>query len=205
MQIPYDVSYRDVDKTDALAGLIDEKVGKLEEVCDHISSCHIAVEKTHDHPKSGSPYRVRLDITVPPGHEIAVVKSPDDGVQYDPVDTVIRSAFDAAVRQLKELNDRQNQHVKTHPEQQIGGIVTKLFPEEGYGFLKSMSSEDIYFHQNSVLNGEFDRLTVGSGVQFFVTEGEDGPQASTVRLVSKPGDRVGKAEAEVVAQPLGWS
>lgn len=205
MQIPYDVSYRDVDKTDALSSLIDEKIGKLEEVCDHISSCHIAVEKTHDHPKSGSPYRVRLDITVPPGHEIAVVKSPDDGVQYEPLDTVIRSAFDAAVRQLKELNDRQNRQVKTHTEQQIGGIVTKLFPKEGYGFLKSMDSQEIYFHQNSVLNHDFDRLTVGSGVQFFASEGEDGLQASTVRLVDKPGDRVGQADEEIVAQPLGWS
>jgi hypothetical protein len=50
---------------------------------------------------------VRLDITVPPSHELAVERSPDSGTQYEPVDAVIRHAFDAMERQLKELNERQ--------------------------------------------------------------------------------------------------
>lgn len=206
MQIPLDITYRDVDKTPALEELIRSKVAKLEDVCDHIMGCHIAVERAHTHPSHGSPYRVRLDLTVPPGHEIAVAKNPGEGVQYDALETVIRDVFDAARRQLKELTEKQQNHTKSHPEQAVGGIVSKLFPSEGYGFLKTLDGQEVYFHSNSVLHDDFDRLTVGSGVQYFLSEGIDGPQASTVRLIDKSGirppeDRSGSTPIEA---PQGW-
>ncbi|NEQ32387.1 MAG: HPF/RaiA family ribosome-associated protein [Leptolyngbya sp. SIO4C5] len=208
MQVPLETVYRGVEKTDALETLIQEKVDKLEMVCDHIIGCHVAVEQVHEHPEAGSPYRVRINLTVPPGHELAVDKSPDKGTQYQPPEALIRDAFEAAQRQLTELVDRQQQKVKQHPDQAVGGIVTKLFPNEGYGFLKSMSGQEIYFHQNSVLHDDFDRLTVGSGVRFMVTDGQEGPQATTVQLINKPGERAGKGadeeETTVAKPPAGW-
>ncbi|MGG6239644.1 HPF/RaiA family ribosome-associated protein [Nodosilinea sp. AN01ver1] len=206
MQIPLDITYRDVDKTPALEALIRSKVDKLEDVCDHIMGCHIAVERAHTHPSHGSPYRVRLDLTVPPGHEIAVAKNPGEGVQYDSLETVIRDVFDAARRQLKELTEKQQNHTKSHPEQVVGGIVSKLFPSQGYGFLKSLDGQEIYFHSNSVLHDAFDRLTVGAGVQYFLSEGIDGPQASTVRLLDKSGVRPpdDRSDSAPIEQPQGW-
>lgn len=85
--------------------------------------------------------------------------------------------------------------------------MTKLFPSEGYGFLKAMSGEEIYFHKNSVLHDDFGRLTVGTGVRFFLSQGQDGPQASTVQIVSKPGERAGKSrdtKETAAVPPLGW-
>lgn len=107
MNVQPEITYRSVEKTEAIDSLVNSKIAKLEKFCDHISSCRVAIEKAHDHPSSGSPYRVRLDITVPPSHELAVDRSPDNGNQYEPVDAVIRHAFDAMERQLKELNERQ--------------------------------------------------------------------------------------------------
>ncbi|MEL6319867.1 MAG: HPF/RaiA family ribosome-associated protein [Cyanobacteria bacterium J06626_14] len=187
MQLPIDISYRNVEKTPAIDDLIRSKAEKLEEVCDHIMGCHIAIEQTHTHPEKGSPYRVRIDLTVPPNHEIVAEKSPDEGIQYDALQVVIRDAFEAARRQLKELTEKQQNRTKSHPEQVTGGIITKLFLEEGYGFLKAFDDQEIYFHRNSVLHDDFERLTVGTGVQFFLSQGEKGPQASTVRLINKPG------------------
>ena len=46
-------------------------------------------------------------------------------------------------------------------------------------------SEEIYFHRNAVLDGAFDRLSIGSEVAFVEEEGEKGPQASTIRLIGK--------------------
>lgn len=203
MQI-LNVTYRDVEKTDALDALVHEKAEKLDEVCDHIMGCHIAIEQDHKNPSSGSPYRVRIDLTVPPGHELAVDKSPNEGVQYQPLESVIRDAFDAARRQLAELVERQRNEVKVHPQQVVAAIVTRIFPEEGYGFIKTLEGQEVYFHQNSVLHDDFDRIEVGTGVQFFVEEGEKGPQATTVRVIDKPGSRVNKAEQEEIEPPLGW-
>jgi len=204
MRIPVDITYRNIQKTDALEALIQDKLNKLDEVCDHIMGCHIAIEQVHTHPNSGSPYRVRIDMTVPPQHELAVVKSPNEGVQYDSLEGVIRDAFDAARKQLKKLNDQQNQKVKYHPEQAVGGVITQLFPEEDYGFIKTMEAQDIYFNRNSVLHGDFDRLAVGTGVHFFVVDGVEGPRASTVQIVDKPGVRAERVDERHVDMPEGW-
>lgn len=204
MQVPPEVTYRNVDKTSALEDLIDERIAKLEEVCDHISSCRIAVEKIHTNPDHGSPFRVRLDLTVPPGHELAVSENPGQSTQYVPLEAVIRDAFDSARKQLIKLNDRQKNRTKTHPEQEMGAIVTQLFPEEGYGFLRDLDGQEIYFNRNSVLNNDFDRLTLGTGVHCFTRDGDDGPMASTVQIVSKPGARAEKSEGSPIDLPAGW-
>lgn len=207
MRVPLDVTYRNVEKNNALDDLISTKVEKLEEVCDHIIGCHVAVEKVHTHPSHGSPFRVRIDLTVPPGHELVIAKNPSEGVQHEPLESVIRDTFDVARRQLRDLNRQQNNRIKYHPEQVMGGIVTRLFPSENYGFLKTLQGQEIFFHRNSVLHDEFDRLIVGTGVHFFITEGEKGLQASTVRLVDKPGIRPAeeRANPEIMDIPKGWS
>lgn len=207
MQVPLDITYRGVDKSPALESLIRSKAEKLEAVCDHIIGCHIAVEQAHTHPSQGSPFRVRLDLTVPPGHEIAVDKNPGEGIQYDSLESVIREAFDAARSQLKTLTEKQQNRVKQHPEQAIAGIVTKLFPTENYGFLKTLEGQEVYFHRHSVLQDDFDLLTVGAGVQFFLSEGINGLQASTLKLIDKPGIRTANDSLEdaPTEQPRGWS
>jgi len=61
--------------------------------------------------------------------------------------------------------------------------VVKIFPGEGYGFLEDDEGREIYFHRNSVLDGAFQRLEVGSEVRFAEEAGEKGPQASSVGLI----------------------
>ncbi len=206
MKVGLEVVYRDVEKSDAIETLIQEKLDKLERLCNYISSCHIAVEKVHDRPSHGSPYRVRIDLTVPPNHEIVADSNPGDTNQYVELDTVVRDAFSKAERQLKELTQRQRESEKTQGDaaQDTTALVTKLFPESDYGFLRALDGEEIYFHRNSVLHDDFDRLEVGTGVRYVAVLGEQGSQATTVQIVDKAGVRVGKSEDTIVEPPLGW-
>jgi cold shock CspA family protein/ribosome-associated translation inhibitor RaiA len=188
MKIKPEITYRHLEKTTAIQSLVEEKITKLEQFCDYMNSCHVVIEKDNDRPSSGSPYRVSIDITIPHGRELAVVKSPDRGKQYPSLETVIRDAFEAARRQLIDLTTEQKGERKLHPEQQVGAIVTKLFIEQGYGFLQEISTgKEIYFHCNSVTNNDFERLKVGSGVRYKETMGEMGPQATTVQILD-PGN-----------------
>jgi cold shock CspA family protein len=66
----------------------------------------------------------------------------------------------------------------------VGAIVSKIFPGEGYGFLRTVNGREIYFHRNSLLNMEFEELKEGRGVRFFEEDGEKGPQASTVQVIN---------------------
>jgi cold shock CspA family protein/ribosome-associated translation inhibitor RaiA len=189
MQNPVTMSFRNVRKNPAIETLIRKQAAKLERVCDHIVSCRVAVEKPQEHQKSGNPFRVRIDATVPPEHELVVIREAGEGDLHQQLSTVIRNGFGALRRQLRKLVDKQHGDVKAHPEQEVGGFVVRLFRDQGYGFIKATDGHEIYFHKNSLAAGNFDRLAVGSGVQWVEQQGDKGPQASTVRVMDKRGSR----------------
>ncbi len=190
MQVPLEVSFREVAKTENLDNLIREKVDKLEELCDYMTSCRVAVEKPQKNIRSGNPYRVRIEINVPPSHKIIVTREPGEGEMHDEISTVLRRAFDRASRQLKEIMEKQHDEVKEHPMQEATAIVEKIFKDKGYGFLRTIDNQEIYFHKNSVLHDDFDRLEIGTGVRFVEKQGEKGIQASSVYIINKPGSRM---------------
>ena len=183
MQIPLEISYRDIRKTNNIDNLIREKVNKLERICDYMTSCRVAVEKPQRAINDGSPFRIRIDMRVPPGHELVVERKPGEGAMSDGLEKVIRYAFDAAKKQLEKLTQKQRENVKQHPQQEVAAIVDRVFYDDGYGFLRTVNGREIYFHKNSVLNKDFEKLEAGMGVNFFEEEGDEGPQASTVHVI----------------------
>ena len=208
MQIPPEITYRNIEKTDSIDSLVREKIAKLEQFCDYINSCRVVLEKTHENPSSGSPYKVSIDITIPHGREIAVSENPDEGKQYPPLEAVIRNAFEAARRQLVSITTEQKGERKVHPEQEISAVIVKLFADQDYGFIKTIDTgREVYFHRNSVVNVDFDELSVGNGVRFKETEGEMGPQATSVMVLDKQNSS-SRTEADstlsAVEKPLGW-
>lgn len=197
MQVPLQIELRDVKRTPDLEALIEEKVAKLEQICDHITRCRVAIEKPHEHPSSGSPYRINIDITVPPGHEIVVNKDPRDHDLHDSLETVVVNAFHAAERQLKELTERQRGEERRRPQEgERRAIVTKVFPDEGYGFLRALDADhEVYFHQNAVAEADdFQDIAVGTEVRYEEALGEMGPQATTVKIIGKRGERISEGE-----------
>jgi len=183
MQVPVEISYRDINKTNLIDDLIREKVKKLERVCDYMTSCRVAVEKPQGAINVGSPFRIRINMRVPPGHELIVERKPGEGDMADSLEKVIRYAFDAAKKQLEKLVEIQRKDVKQHPQQEVAAIIDRINYTGGYGFLRTIDGREIYFHKNSVLNKEFDKLEIGAGVNYYEEQGEEGPQASTVHVI----------------------
>ncbi len=160
------------------------------------------MESSQEHQRPGSPCRVRIYLSVPPGHELVVKREESEGHLHEQLPTIVRAAFSAAERQLKELVEKQRGEVKSHPEQERVAFVDKLFPKEDYGFLKTVDGRVLYFHQNSVLSDDFDRLEIGTGVRYVETMVDKGPQASTVQIVDKPGARI-SSEGEIEPDSTG--
>jgi len=204
MQVPLRMTFRNVQKSADIEALIRKQAVKLERVCPRLVSCRISVEKPQAHQKTGNPFRVRVDVTVPPEHELVTVRNAGEGDLHERLPTVVRRAFDATQRQLKKLVERQRGKVKVHPEQEVAGFVIRLFRNGGYGFIKSLEGREIYFHKNSLPAAEFNRLEIGTGVQWNEEEGENGPQATVVRIVDKPGSRISNSKENVLEPPLGW-
>lgn len=180
MKVPLQVTFHGVPSSDRIDELVRDRVAKLERVCDHISSCRVTIEKPHRSRGAAEHWQVRVDLTVPPSHELVVRRESKEQTSRDGLHGVVVEAFDAARRRLEKLNERQRGLVKGHPAQEVGGIVRRLF--EDHGFVRTLDGRDVYFHRNSVL-GAFEDLGVGMGVAFEEEEGEEGPQATTVRVI----------------------
>ncbi|MDH5573205.1 MAG: HPF/RaiA family ribosome-associated protein [Gammaproteobacteria bacterium] len=183
MKIPLQITFRDFPQSDALEANIREKADKLEEYYDQIISCRVMVEAPHGHHHKGNLFHIRVDITVP-GDEIVVSRSPDQHHAHEDAYVAVRDAFNAARRQLQDFAKKQRRHVKTH-EVPPHGVVEKLVPYEDYGTIQTADGREIYFHRNSVINGDLDALEEGAEVRFTESIGDAGPQASTVHVVGK--------------------
>jgi len=109
MQIPLQITIRDVGHSEALEAHIREKAAKLDEFFEHIMSCRVVVEVPHKHHHQGQQYNVRIDIRVAGGGEIAVTR--DHGTD---VYIALRDAFDHAKRQLEDYARKVRGDVKTH-------------------------------------------------------------------------------------------
>jgi len=188
MQVPLEIAFKDIANTTEIEDLIRSQAAKLERICGYITSCRVIVERRQEHQRVGNPYRVRIDLTIPPGHELVVRREPTQGDMHDPLEVVIKRAFNSASRRLQKLVQLQQGEVKAHPEQQATAIVHSLFPAKGYGFIRTVDTqEDIYFHRNSVLHNAFDRLKVGMGVRYAAEVGEKGLQAVSVQVEDTSG------------------
>jgi cold shock CspA family protein len=185
MNGPIEITFHGLKKSAAVETLVRQQIAKLEKTCHHLSSCRVAIEKPHEHAQAGNPYRVRIDLRVPPSHEVVAIRDPLDGVLHDSLQTVVLEAFRVARRQLQTLVERQRRAVKTHEEPHA--TVVRLFPDKGYGFMQTRDGRELYFHRNSVLHDDFARLRIGTAVRFEEEAGEKGPQASTVQIVDRRG------------------
>ena len=203
MQIPLELSFRGFEPGPEIEPMIRRKAEKLDKFHKSINSCRVAVEKPHEHATSGNPYRVRIDLTVPPGHELVVDKTPGDHDLHEDLTTVIIDAFHAAERQVRELAERQQETFEVPHEERA--VVVRIFEDQGYGFIRTPEGREVYFHYNSVAHGDFDRLAVGTEVRFEETMGEMGPQATTVQIVNKPGERATDGGEEAAQPPAGWN
>jgi cold shock CspA family protein len=210
MQVPPEIIYKNIESTLALDTLLQQQIARLERVCNYVVSLHVGIEQEQGRHQEGNPYHVRLEIRVPPNHQLIVNRQsvlhvdakPRADVEPgeipekhgsvtsrkdEPLPTLIRRTFDSARRQLQKLVELQRGEIKSHPQNEVAAFVERLFRDEGYGFIRTTGGEQIYFNKNSTLHGEWDRIRVGTGVRFAAEEGEKGMQATSIEIVSKLG------------------
>lgn len=192
MQVTPEIKFHDVDRSQWVEDYIAERVGRLERFADGITSCHVTLAQEQASHAKGNRYSVMIEVRLPPNHDLAVRKTKDIREMRTQLPALINLAFGAVERQLKKAAALRRYEEKGREDgAQPHGMVEKLFPE-GYGFIRTVDDDrQYYFHRNSVLHDDFDRLAIGTEVRFSAEEGDKGPQASSVQIVSKPGAREG--------------
>jgi ribosomal subunit interface protein len=169
------ITWRDVEQSDAIEADIRDKIHKLEQFYGKIISCKVAVETSNRRHHKGNLYRIHIVLEVPE-REIAVTRDSPEHHAHEDIYVAIRDSFDAARRQLQDYVRKRRGQVKQHVEHQVGR-VRMLNPEEDYGFLETADGREVYFHRNCLIKTDFNALAEGTEVYFMEEQGREGPQA----------------------------
>jgi cold shock CspA family protein len=140
-----------------------------------VFNLRVTLEAT-SHQKQGG-YKVGIVAGVP--NDTVVVKKKGESVR-----PLLIDAFDKLGYQLKELQRKRRQTNKVaEPAEVLDNIgkIKSLSPFESYGFITTVTGQDVYFHENALKDLSMDDLSEGDKVSFGVTEGDKGPQATWVR------------------------
>ncbi len=185
MKLPLQITTRNLSISDAAIDNIKQKVKKLEQFSNHIIACRVMVEAPHRHKHQGTLYNVRIDLTVP-GGELVVKRE-----CHEDIYVAIRDAFDAAKRQLLSFS-RKRRVVKTHaaalrvgkaaPVNASRAKISKLYSEEGFGFIETEHGEELYFARQHLMDADIDELEIGVVVRYSLMPGEQGRQAAAITL-----------------------
>ena len=62
------------------------------------------------------------------------------------------------------------------------GKIKKLVRDRGFGFISATDGREIFFHQSSLVDINFDALNEEQEVEFEVEKSDKGPRAVNVRI-----------------------
>lgn len=65
-------------------------------------------------------------------------------------------------------------------ENRVQGVVKWFSAEKGFGFILVEGSKDVFVHHTAIKGSGFRSLNEGDRVEFEITQGQKGPQASNV-------------------------
>jgi cold shock CspA family protein/ribosome-associated translation inhibitor RaiA len=102
--------------------------------------------------------------------------------ERDDLELALNDVLDDFEREVNELR-RWRRDLRTERPAQPPqlGLIDRLLPDQGYGFIITDDGTQVYFHRNAVHSGlHFEALEDGQRVALNVEPGEKGPQANAV-------------------------
>jgi len=125
------ITFRNMKSSSVVEEWVREEATKLETFYGQITGCRVALEVPHRHHVKGSPYHVRIDLTLPGGELVIkreanlsssvrregkreISKQLEVETPHKNLRLAINDAFRAAARRLQDYARRQRGDVKVH-------------------------------------------------------------------------------------------
>ena len=188
MQIPVEIAFHNIEKSDWAEDAIRDHVSRLESIYDRLITCRVRVDQRARNTSNTIPPVVRIEMSVPGHQDIVVAHEPDRlqrKLQAPDLHNAINEAFRIAERRLSKYKDQLTDHTTAGTHEAASeylGQVGEITPAQHYGFLVTASGGLLYFHRNSMLSGDFDDLRVGDELYYVEEVGDTGPIATKVRV-----------------------
>lgn len=101
MEVPPEISFRNVEPTQEIKAKIHDEIDKLDRLYPRVIACRVMVDVPHKRHETGNLYHVRIDLTIPK-QELVVSRDPPEQQSRESLSAAISDAFTDMQRQLKE-------------------------------------------------------------------------------------------------------
>jgi ribosomal subunit interface protein len=102
MKIPLQITFREMDPSEALEEEIRNRAAHLDTYFDRITRCRVIVEAPSQHHRHGQQYQVRVELSVPGTELIAGDRGGNEDAHL-----AVRESFNTAERELKKYVERR--------------------------------------------------------------------------------------------------
>jgi cold shock CspA family protein len=184
METPLQIDFQGMEAKPDIRTAIAKHVAQLEARFGRVTAGRVVLKAPGGHHRTGGLYEIHIRLALPEGREVNIGHTRQNDERYSDLNFALNDGFKRARRQLQDQVRKLQGQVKQHDGPPIG-TVSELDPLGEFGFIETDDGREIYFHRNSVLNGGFADLKVGSRVTYAEETGDKGPQASTVKPMGK--------------------
>jgi cold shock CspA family protein/ribosome-associated translation inhibitor RaiA len=157
---------------------IQQRMEDLQKVYGSFTHGRVTLTKNRHHKKLANVAEAIIVASLPGRRTIAARKVAKT------FEEAIRAGFDAvAIKARKHHDKRSRTETRTSPVPPLRGVICKLYPAKGYGFILKEGGGEVYFHKNALHKLSFSELEDGLEVAFDMESGKKGSQATTVNPV----------------------
>jgi len=169
------IESRNIEMTPRWKTEIETRMADLQHKHQDLIHGRVTLTKNLHHKKLANVAEALIVVTLPGRHTMTARK------EDKTFEEAIRTAFDAIAIELRKFREKRGRtEVRTSAIPRLRGVICKLFPIEGYGFILKEGGGEVYFHKHALQGLTFEELNDGTDVAFNLEDGDKGPHASTV-------------------------
>uniref|UniRef100_Q11G12 Sigma 54 modulation protein/ribosomal protein S30EA n=1 Tax=Chelativorans sp. (strain BNC1) TaxID=266779 RepID=Q11G12_CHESB len=109
MQSPPKVTFRNMERSDAIEGHVMRRVEEVEKCFDRVIGCDVVIEAAQKRKLSGRAFKVHVALQIP-GPDVVVTRLVARSKAAENVNLAIHEAFSAATRRLLARKDQMTGH-----------------------------------------------------------------------------------------------
>src|SRR5688572_14749874 len=114
MNVPPQVIFHDMDRSQWIEDYVLERIAHVDKIVDGLTSARVTLTRSQGSHQHGNEYRITIEVRFPPHHDLAARKERNVGDAQMELRPLIKQAFEALEKQVKEAVAKRRNDVKAH-------------------------------------------------------------------------------------------
>ena len=129
MNVSPQVIFHDMDRSQWVEEYVLERIAHIDKITDGLISARVTMTRSQGSHQHGNEYRITIEVRVPPHHDLVAKKERNVGDAQTELRPLIKQAFEAVEKQVKEVVAKRRNAVKAHELEQNRAAAEPQEPE----------------------------------------------------------------------------